>query len=201
VCCSFPAQWPSGSRQDQLEDLSAELARFSGNRVYAEQPLSSWRAAFAAFTQLLKGGQTMIVLDEFQFIAQQEPEIGSLLNRFVAEHEDNGELLLCLSGSDVSFFERDVVGYGATSYGRRTGGLRLQPFPWQEIGSFTEGWSTEDRIRAWAVFGGVPYYLKEIDASATLADAIRSSILYPDGLLREEPRFLLSQDVLAEELA
>ncbi len=25
----------------------------------------------------------MIVLDEFQFIARQEPEIGSLLNRFV----------------------------------------------------------------------------------------------------------------------
>jgi uncharacterized protein len=191
----------SGSRQDQLEDLSAELARFSGNRVYAEQPLSSWRAAFAAFTELLKDGQTMIVLDEFQFIARQEPEVGSLLNRFAAEHEDNGDLLLCLSGSDVSFFERDVVGYGATSYGRRTGGLRLQPFPWKEVGSFTEGWSVEDRIRAWAVFGGVPYYLKEIDAGATLSDAIGSSILYPDGLLREEPRFLLSQEGRLRDIA
>jgi len=46
----------------------------------------------------------MIVLDEFQFIARQEPEIGSLLNRFVAEHADNPKnLLLCISGSDVSF--------------------------------------------------------------------------------------------------
>jgi AAA+ ATPase superfamily predicted ATPase len=191
----------SGSRQDQLEDLSAELARFSGNRVYAEQPLGSWRAVFAAFTELLKEGQTMVVLDEFQFIARQEPEIGSLLNRFAEEHGDNGDLLLCLSGSDVSFFERDVVGYGATSYGRRTGGLRLQPFPWREIGAFTEGWSVEDRIRAWAVFGGVPYYLKEIDAGATLADAIRSSILFPDGLLREEPRFLLSQESRLRDIA
>lgn len=190
----------SGSRQDQLDDLSAELAELTGNRVYAEQPLTSWRAAFAAFTELLASGQTMIVLDEFQFIARQEPEIGSLLNRFVQEHEGNGDLLLCIAGSDLSFFERSVVGYGATTYGRRTGSLRLQPFPWTEIAAFLPGWSVEDRIRAWAVFGGVPYYLKEIDPEAGLAEAIRRAALYPDGLLREEPRFLLAQESRLREL-
>jgi AAA+ ATPase superfamily predicted ATPase len=193
-CRQLYFEAPSGSRQDQLDDLSAELARFTGSRLHSEQPLTSWRAAFAAFSELLKVDRTMIVLDEFQFIARQEPEIGSLLNRFASEHEDNGDLLLCLAGSDVSFFESSVVGYGATTYGRRTGSLRLRPFPWSEIAAFTPGWSVEDRIRAWAVFGGVPYYLKEIDADLTLADAIRTSVLYPDGLLREEPRFLLSQE-------
>ncbi|HMB55441.1 MAG TPA: ATP-binding protein, partial [Thermoanaerobaculia bacterium] len=67
----------AGSRGDQLADLSAELARFSGRALHAEQPLSSWRAAFAAFGELVESGQTMIVLDEFQFIARQEPEIGA----------------------------------------------------------------------------------------------------------------------------
>jgi uncharacterized protein len=184
----------SGSRTDQLEDLSAELARFTGSRLYEEQPLASWRAVFAALGEVLQAGQTMIVLDEFQFIARQEPEIGSLLNRFVDEHGDNPDLLLCISGSDVSFFERDVVGYGATTYGRRTGSLRLRPFPWPEIGAFAPGWSGEDLIRAWAVFGGIPYYLKELDAGADLTAAIRRAVLYPDGLLHEEPRFLLSQE-------
>lgn len=184
----------SGSRQDHLDDLSAELAAFTGRRLYAEQPLSSWRAAFAAFSELLEDGQTTIVLDEFQFIARQEPELGSLLNRFVREHEDNPNLLLCLAGSDVSFFEKDVVGYGATAYGRRTGSLKLQPFPWSEIGAFAAGWSVEDRIRAWSVFGGIPYYLKEIELASSLAEAIRRAVLYPDGLLRDEPRFLLSQE-------
>ena len=119
----------SGSRQDQLDDLSAELAAFTGRSLYAEQPLTTWRAAFAAFAELLATGQTMIVLDEFQFIARAEPEVGSLLNRFVREHVDNPDLLLCLSGSDISFFERDVVGYGATTYGRRTGSLSSGPSP------------------------------------------------------------------------
>jgi AAA+ ATPase superfamily predicted ATPase len=193
-CRQFYFEATAGSRQDQLEDITAELARFTGNAVYAEQALGSWRAVFAAFTEMLAAGQTMIVLDEFQFVARQEPEIGSLLNRFVAEHEGNPDLLLCISGSDVSFFERSVMGYGATTYGRRTGSLRLAPFRFPDIGHFTKGWSLEDRIRAWAVFGGIPYYLKEIDPGADLPAAILRSALYPDGLLREEPRFLLSQE-------
>jgi uncharacterized protein len=200
-CRQFYFEASAGSRQDQLDDLGAELARFSGRAIYAEQPLGSWRAAFAAFSELLEGGQTMIVLDEFQFIARQEPEIGSLLNRFVDEHAENPDLFLCLSGSDISFFEREVVGYGATTYGRRTGSLRLLPFPWREIGAFAPGWSVEDRIRAWAVFGGIPYYLKEIDPDEPLSETIRRAVLYPDGLLREEPRFLLSQESRLREQA
>jgi uncharacterized protein len=193
-CRQFYFEATSGSRQDQLEDITAELARFTANAVYAEQPLGSWRAVFAAFTEMLAAGQTMIVLDEFQFIARQELEIGSLLNRFIAEHEDNPDLLLCISGSDVSFFERSVMGYGATTYGRRTGSLRLAPFRFAEVGAFTGEWSVEDRLRAWAVFGGIPYYLKEIDSTKELSEAILRSTLYPDGLLREEPRFLLAQE-------
>ncbi|HEX6601020.1 MAG TPA: ATP-binding protein [Solirubrobacterales bacterium] len=200
-CRQFYFEASAGSQRDQLDDLGAELARFSGRAIYAEQPLGSWRAAFVAFSELLEGGQTMIVLDEFQFIARQEPEIGSLLNRFVGEQADNPDLFLCLSGSDISFFEREVVGYGATTYGRRTGSLRLLPFPWREIGAFVPGWSIEERIRAWAVFGGLPYYLKEIDPDQPLAEAIRRAVLYPDGLLREEPRFLLSQESRLREQA
>jgi len=193
-CRQFYFEASAGNRGDHLADISVELARFTGRPLYEEQTLSSWRAAFAALGELLDAGQTMIVLDEFQFIARQEPEIGSLLNRFVSEHADNPDLLLCISGSDVSFFERSVVGYSATTYGRRTGSLRLLPFPRPEIGAFVPGWSVEDRIRAWAVFGGVPYYLKELEGERSLADAIRRAVLYPDGLLREEPRFLLAQE-------
>lgn len=72
-----------------------------------------------------------------------------------------------------------MVGYGATAYGRRTGSLKLQPFPWSEVGAFAEGWSVEGRIRAWSVFGGIPYYLKEIDPASSLAEVIRRASSTP----------------------
>ncbi len=183
----------SGTRQDHLDDLSSEIAALSPRSIYAEQPLTSWRPAFTAFGELLEDGPLMIVLDEFQFIARQEPEIGSLLNRFIRENASNPGLLLCIAGSDVSFFEREM-GYGSTTYGRRTGSLKLAPFGWREAGDFVPGWSIEDRVRAWSVFGGVPYYLAEIDSGAGISDAILRSVLYPDGLLRNEPLFLLAQE-------
>lgn len=183
----------SGSAQDHLDDLSAELAAMTGRAIYARQSLTSWRAAFAAFAELLADGPVMIVLDEFQFIARQDPEIGSLLNRFIREHGEDERLFLCLAGSDVSFFE-DELGYASTTYGRRTGSLKLRPFRWSEIGPFVEGWSVSDRIRAYSVLGGVPYYLEEIKPQNGLDETILKAILYPDGLLREEPRFLLAQE-------
>ena len=124
-----------------------------------EEPLASWRAAFAAFEDLLADGPILIALDEFQFVARRNAEIGSLLNDLIERHKEDANLRLILAGSDVSFFERDVVGYGAISYGRRTGSLRLEPFQWSSIEPFVPGWSVEDRIRVWAVYGGMPYYL------------------------------------------
>jgi hypothetical protein len=190
-CVYFEAT--SGTESDQLEDLSRVLTQASERELLAVEPLSSWRGFFAAVGEELQRGPLVVALDEFQFIARETPTVGSLINRFWREHREDPNLFLILSGSDVSFFEREVVGYTATTYGRRTGSLRLQPFPFTELSGFLPAWSVEDLIRAYAVFGGVPYYLDALDPGATLARNIERHILAPDGLLRQEPRFLLAQ--------
>lgn len=184
----------AGSERDHLDDVSTEIARVSGRRVYEEQPLTSWRGVFAAFDELLDDGPILIAIDEFQFVARRTPELGSLINDFIRRHKDNPDLLLVVAGSDVSFFAQRVVGYAATSYGRRTGSLRIEPFSWSGVRPFIPDWSVEDRIRTWAVFGGIPYYLDEIDPARGLDQNILRAALLPDGLLRSEPEFLLAQE-------
>ncbi|HWK28326.1 MAG TPA: ATP-binding protein [Solirubrobacter sp.] len=184
----------AGTERDHLDDLSKEIARVSGRRLYEEQPLSSWRAAFAALEELLDDGPILIAIDEFQFAARRNQELGSLINTLMRDHKDDPRLRLLIAGSDVSFFEKEVVGYAATSYGRRTGSLHVEPFTGTDIRPFVPDWSVEDRIRAWAVFGGVPYYLDEIDPERDLAANILRAVLVPDGLLRSEPEFLLAQE-------
>jgi len=184
----------AGSERDHLDDISREIARVSGRRIYEEQPLTSWRAVFAALEELLDEGPILIALDEFQFLARSNAEIGSLVNDLIEHHKNDARLRLLIAGSDVSFFEQQVVGYAATSYGRRTGSLRLEPFSWSSIEPLVAGWSTEDRIRVWAIYGGMPYYLDEIDREADLGENIWRTVLIPDGLLRHEPEFLLAQE-------
>jgi uncharacterized protein len=149
----------TGTESDHLEDVSRLLAELSGRELLAAQPLTNWAAFFAAIGEELERGPLIVALDEFQFIARQSPDVGSQINRFWRDHGDNPDLFLILSGSDVSFFEREVVGYAATTYGRRTGSLRVHPFPYTELRHVLGRWTRPDLVRAWAVFGGVPHYL------------------------------------------
>lgn len=185
----------SGLAADQLRDFSERLALATSRRLLAEQPLTGWRAAFEAIAEWAQDGQVLVVLDEFQFIARQSPDVGSQLNIWWRDHGEALPILLVLSGSEVGFFETEVVGYSATTYGRRAGQLRLQPFTPQDAALFVPNWSPEDKVRAWAVFGGMPFYLAQIDPDRSLADNILASILMPDGLLHEEAVLLLQQEL------
>jgi hypothetical protein len=59
------------------------------------------------------------------------------------------------------------------------------------VGLFLPSWSAEDRVRAYGVFGNMPYYLGHVREDAGLAENVLDLILMRDGLLHEEARLLL----------
>jgi AAA+ ATPase superfamily predicted ATPase len=178
---------------DQLRDLSRELARVSDNELLAQQPLTSWQAALAAIAQWAARQRTVVVLDEFQYLAAQNRELGSLINRWWRTTGRKLPLVLVVAGSEVSFFEREVL--AGQMYGRRTGQWQLTPFDHCSAALFVPRYSAEDRVRTYAVCGGMPYYLERFDDRLSLADNILVHILYRDGLLHEEAELLLRQEL------
>lgn len=179
---------------DHLADISALLAVLTGDPVLAQQSLTNWDAVLAAIGREAKQGPLLVVLDEFQHIARETRDIGTRLNGFWRRSGRSSELFLVLSGSDVSFFEKDVMGYSGATYGRRTGSYRLEPFRPRDVRLFLPGWDPRDLVRAYAVFGGVPYYLDSLSEKRSLAENIWASVLAPGALLREEPSFIFSQE-------
>jgi len=182
----------SGTRADQLVDFSQRLAEATGR---TELSVASWRAALDAVADWAQDGPVLLVLDEFQFLARESPDVGSILNVWWRERGERLPIFVVLSGSEVGFFEREVVGYSATTYGRRAGQLRLRPFSPRDVGLFVPRWSAEDRIRAYAVFGHMPYYLAQLRPARSLAQNVLDLVLAPDGLLHEEARLLLDQEL------
>ena len=184
----------SGTRADHLADFSERLAEASGRGAGLVAP--NWRAALDAVADWVEAeGPALLVLDEFQHIARASPEIGTEINVWWRERGASLPLLLVLSGSEVGFFEREVVSYSASTYGRRAGQLRLEPFRPRDVGLFLPGWSAEDRVRAYGVFGNMPYYLAHVREDAGLAENILDLILMRDGLLHEEARLLLDVEL------
>jgi uncharacterized protein len=182
----------SGTRNDQLTDFTDRLSEATGR---AALRVPDWRTGLDAVADWAHQNQVAVVLDEFQFIAKQNADIGSIINVWWRERGEELPIFLVLSGSEVGFFERAVVNYSATTYGRRAGQLRLTPFKARDIELFVPSWSAEDKVAAYAVFGHMPYYLAQLREEQGLGENILALVLRPDGLLREEARLLLDQEL------
>ncbi len=189
----FHFEATEGLEPDHLADLSRILAEETGSRLLAAQPLTNWTAALAAIEEYVRQGPAVVILDEFQWIARTTVDIGSLLNRWWREVGRNLPIFLILSGSEVSFFENEVL--TGTMFGRRTGQQQLAPFDYRAAGLFFPDWSPEDRICAYAVCGGMPYYLEQFEPDVPLAENILRTMLHRDGVLHEEAKLLLHEEL------
>jgi AAA+ ATPase superfamily predicted ATPase len=182
----------SGTAADQLADFSQRLGEARSRTALSAH---TWRDALEAIADWAQDGPILLVLDEFQYVARESRDIGSLINVWWRERAEALPIFLVLCGSEVGFFEREVAGYSASTYGRRSGQLRLRPFHAEDVALFVPKWSAEDRIAAYAVFGNMPYYLSHIRARESLQENILNLILMSDGLLHEEARLLLEQEL------
>lgn len=178
---------------DQLRDLGDELARVSGDALLAVQPLTGWPAALAAIAQYVGDRRTLVVLDEFQHLARQSPELESTLSQWWRATGRTLPIVLVLAGSELSFFEGQVL--AGQLYGRRTGQLRLEPFDAHGAGLFQPRYSAEDRVRTFAVCGGVPYYLDRFRDDRPLGENLRAEVFERTGLLHEEAELMLRQSL------
>lgn len=178
---------------NQLRSLSLELAEASGNSLYAEQPLQTWDAMLTAISDYASGERTLVVLDEFQYLAASQRALESTINVWWRKTGRKLPLMFVIAGSEVSFFQRSVL--GGQMYGRRTGQRALLPFDYKGAALFIPGYGAEDRLRTYAVCGGMPYYLAAFDDSKPLSEHILRNILYRDGFLHEEAELLLVQSL------
>ncbi|HEY5431468.1 MAG TPA: ATP-binding protein [Solirubrobacteraceae bacterium] len=178
----------------QLRSFSEELAAVGANELLAAQPVSNWAGALAAMTQYASAAErTLIILDEFQYLAAQQRELGTLLNNWWRTTGRDLPLVFIIAGSEVSFFREEVL--GGQMYGRRSGQLPLVPFDYSAAALFVPGYSDEDKVRTYAVCGGMPYYLDRFVDTRPLAENILRNVLHRDGFLHEEADLLLRQEL------
>ena len=182
----------SGTAADQLADFSQRLGEATSRTALSAH---NWRDALDAVADWAQDGPILLVLDEFQHVARESPDIGSIINVWWRERAETLPIFLVLCGSEVGFFEREVAGYSASTYGRRSGQLRLRPFRPEDVALFLPEWSAQDRIAAYAVFGHMPYYLSHVRSEESLHENILNLVLMSDGLLHEEARLLLEQEL------
>jgi uncharacterized protein len=180
----------------QVEFLAA-AAEALGDPLLAQARFDSWQAVLQAVVDRWRHpGKLTIALDEFQWTAAASPEIASELQAlWDRSWRKSGKVMLILCGSYIGFMEREVLGKKSPLFGRRTAQIHLRPFGYREAALFHPNYSLVDRARAWFLCGGVPLYLRRFDDHASIETNLVREILDPHGPLREEPTFLMREEL------
>jgi AAA+ ATPase superfamily predicted ATPase len=146
----------------------------------------------------------VLVLDEFQYLAQSNPAVPSILQRIWDLQLHDRNLMLILCGSLVGMMFDTCLSYSSPLFGRRTGALKLKPLRFHQVRQIFAAWPFDEVVRLYAVTGGVPHYIRMLGATpdnvpGDIIHCLEQTVFQPSDLLYDEPRFILSGE-LAEPI-
>lgn len=187
--------------RENLKGLSAALAHWheQGDAVgelRGDEPVyPSFEAALSAVFAEAQHERTLLVIDEYPYLASSYPGVSSLLQQLIDRYKDTSKLMLVLCGSSMSFMEHQVLGKKSPLYGRRTSQLKLEPWDFCDAAKML---GTNDPFRIielYSLVGGIPLYLDQLDAHHDTEWNIAHSLLGQGRMLYAEPRNFLMQEV------
>jgi AAA+ ATPase superfamily predicted ATPase len=181
------------SDMDQLATFSQEIWRYQQGEAPEDFTFPSWESAFQRLATL--PDRSIVVIDEFTYLIDGNKAIPSILQKVWDQRLSHSQIFLVLCGSYVGVVEREVLGYRAPLYGRRTGGSQLLPLSLPAAAAFFPTYSPVQQIEAWAVLGGMPYYLRTFSDQQDIFANIQRHILNLRGALHNEPHLLLLEEL------
>lgn len=173
------------TEREQLQGLSRAFAERFDDAALRRATLPDWEALLDYVTERVGEEPFVLVLDEFPYLAEAAPALPSILQEWWDHRLADTQLTLVLSGSHVTAMKR-LVEVDQPLYGRRTGRIDVRPFDYYDAARFAPSWSPRDKIRLYAVFGGLPGHLALVDPDRSMADNAARHLLDASGRLHDE---------------
>jgi AAA+ ATPase superfamily predicted ATPase len=187
-CYFLAAQTSSGAN---LAELAKALIDIAPEKGYGVEDLSTLRNILRFASSLAKR-RFALVLDEFQYLLEQDPAIPSQIQAWWDVEGIRSSLFLVLCGSHIGVME-GLGGPQAPLFGRFTFRHRLPPMTYKDVSLFYENsnYSDREKLMAFGILGGTPRYHALFDPRKSLGANIGTHILSSTGLLRNEPEILM----------
>jgi len=115
--------------------------------------------------------EVCFVIDEYPYLQKTVPGLDSLLQKIIDAHLHSANLKFFLSGSSVAVMN-SLLGEGQPLHRRFQLSLFLKEQDYFDAAQYYPSFSLEDKVRLYSAFGGVPYYLSQIDSSLSVKENI-----------------------------
>ena len=178
-----------------LEAFSECVLSVYGNARNYLSSFDSWEKAFEYIAEQAGNKKLVLFIDEYPYLANANKTISSILQKYADSVFRTTNITLILCGSSMSFMENQVLGSKSPLYGRRDKQLKIEPFDYYESALFYNSYSNEDKAIAYGITGGIPQYLYRLKSHKNIEESIKNEFLKKSGMLYEEPRNLLMQEL------
>lgn len=192
--CYFMAD--RAGESDLRRSLAKALALALGEPILENVEYASWYDLFAAFDRFRPTDRRFVlIIDEYQYLCQVQPAFSSFLQKWWDEHWSGANMVVILCGSVTSMMYRETLAASSPIYGRASAQILLRPIGFGHISKFLPDKTGAERLEFYALTGGVPRYLRLASPYRSLKEALAALVLSPDGILHNEARQLLQEEI------
>lgn len=158
---------------------------------------ATWELAFRQLARHSQQQKAAVIIDEVTYLIDANPEFNGILQKVWDSFLSESGVMLALSGSQMGMMQQHLLNYDAPLYGRATAQISLPALPYGATREYFPTFSAEERLRTYAIWGGIPAYWERLDQEETLLNNLRNNILPSHAWMIDESRILL-QDFITD---
>ncbi len=184
----------NGIKKDQLENFHFQLQRFASKDLPIPIP-NSWLVAFRQLITVLSSRSNstkkiILFFDELPWLATRKSGFLAALGFFWNNWASKNNIIVVICGSAASWMIQKVVQNRGGLHNRITKRIYLKPFNLYETEAFFKhkqiNLNRYQILQLYMIVGGIPHYLKEIEAGKSAIQNIDDICFSETGLLRDE---------------
>ena len=136
----------------------------------------------------------LLIIDEYPYLKQtkKKNEVDSYMQAVIDRLPENVKLILC--GSYITVM-KELLEEGDPLFGRFSLILHIRDFDYLDAAKFYPELSVRDKVAFYAVFGGSPYVLENLDRGLTLRENIERLLLPETGLVRSHIENVMLKEI------
>ena len=177
-----------------LESFSKQLS----NQTGIVSSYSDWDDFFNAVSNYFKDGEGAFIIDEYPNIVltrdgkRKKTDFVSKLQRAIDYQYKKQKFMLLLTGSNVSFMEKEIKDSNAPLYQRHTFQLQLFKFKWNEALLALKNIENYEKVKILALTNTYPLYLSLIDDNLDFNENLNNIFYSRDAAFIDDPSKLFT---------
>lgn len=136
----------------------------------------------------------LLIIDEYPYLKQtkKKHEVDSYMQAVIDRLPENVKLILC--GSYITIM-KELLAEDNPLFGRFSLIQHIHDFDYYEAAQFYPERSVRDKVAFYAVFGGSPYVLENLDPKTGLRENIQRLLLPETGLIRSHIENVMLREI------